>query len=135
MFADRAVMLVGDLLQIPPVRNQRHGKTYSINFIKCGKTWTTILIFLSSCIYATNKIRKQKPFQLRHESLEPMWCCQSNKQFQSWRFHLEPNFTENQVWRTDCRGFEIVEDQIHIKLPTIWLGWLFTHFLFKKRML
>ena len=38
MFADRAVMLVGDLLQIPPVRNQRHGKTYSINFFKCGKT-------------------------------------------------------------------------------------------------
>ena len=38
MFADRAVMLVGDLLQIPPVRNQRHGKTYSINLFKCGKT-------------------------------------------------------------------------------------------------
>ena len=25
MFADRAVMLVGDLLQIPPVMNQQHG--------------------------------------------------------------------------------------------------------------
>ena len=26
MFADRAVMLVGDLMQIPPVRAQKHGK-------------------------------------------------------------------------------------------------------------
>ena len=25
MFADRGVMLVGDLMQIPPVRNQQHG--------------------------------------------------------------------------------------------------------------
>ena len=26
MFADRAVMLVGDLMQIPPVRQQQYGK-------------------------------------------------------------------------------------------------------------
>ena len=26
MFADRAVMLVGDLMQIPPVHNQQHSK-------------------------------------------------------------------------------------------------------------
>ena len=29
MFADRAVMLVGDLMQIPPVRQQKHGKFYT----------------------------------------------------------------------------------------------------------
>ena len=29
MFADRAVMLVGDLMQIPPVRQQKHGKIYT----------------------------------------------------------------------------------------------------------
>ena len=28
MFADRSVMLVGDLLQIPPVMNQKHGNEY-----------------------------------------------------------------------------------------------------------
>ena len=31
MFADRAVMLVGDLMQIPPVRQQKHGKIYILN--------------------------------------------------------------------------------------------------------
>ena len=30
MFADRAVMLVGDLMQIPPVRAQKHGKLLAI---------------------------------------------------------------------------------------------------------
>ena len=28
MFADRGVMLVGDLMQIPPVRNQQHGNIF-----------------------------------------------------------------------------------------------------------
>ena len=31
MFADRGVMLVGDLMQIPPVRNQQHGNIDIIN--------------------------------------------------------------------------------------------------------
>ena len=30
MFADRAVMLVGDLMQIPPVRQQKHGKLLNL---------------------------------------------------------------------------------------------------------
>ena len=32
MFADRAVMLVGDLLQIPPVRAQKHCKVLATYF-------------------------------------------------------------------------------------------------------
>ena len=34
MFADRAVMLVGDLMQIPPVHNQQHSKILSSYFLK-----------------------------------------------------------------------------------------------------
>ena len=32
MFADRAVMLVGDLMQIPPVRQQQHSKIFTRYF-------------------------------------------------------------------------------------------------------
>ena len=58
MFADRGVMLVGDLLQIPPVCNQRHGTFSQLFYCTKNKTCITTLIFLHSCIHGTNKIGK-----------------------------------------------------------------------------
>ena len=86
MFADRAVMLVGDLMQIPPVQNQNHGKISRLVFNEHVKNFS----IFSSNFYVTWKLRKQMPFQYnRHESLEPVRCCESENKFQSWRHCLE----------------------------------------------
>ena len=69
MFADRAVMLVGDLMQIPPVKNQNHGKISRLVFNEHVKTFS----IFSSNFYVTCKLGKQMPFQYNgHESLEPV---------------------------------------------------------------
>ena len=52
MFADRAVMLVGDLLQIPPVCNQQHGMFLSNIFLNASKLELNLkCYFLFSCFY------------------------------------------------------------------------------------
>ena len=45
MFADRAVMLVGDLLQIPPVCNQQHGMFLFIHITYISKNSQSNLQF------------------------------------------------------------------------------------------
>ena len=53
MFADRAVMLVGDLMQIPPVRQQKHSKILVACFLMRLFGILTIY-FLFSDIHGTN---------------------------------------------------------------------------------
>ena len=53
MFADRAVMLVGDLMQIPPIRQQKHSKILVACFLMRLFGILTIY-FLFSDIHGTN---------------------------------------------------------------------------------
>ena len=85
MFADRAVMLVGDLLQIPPVMNQQHGNTLSIKF-----SGTIFEIYFVSGIF-------MKPQKLENK-------CLYNSDANLWDscevVNLKTNFrVGNKVWK------------------------------------
>ena len=56
MFADRGVMLVGDLMQIPPVQQQQHSK-FLTSYFSIDIYYYTSHIF-SSNIYGTRQPRK-----------------------------------------------------------------------------
>ena len=56
MFADRGVMLVGDLMQIPPVQQQQHSKFLTSYFFI--DIYYYALDIFSSNIYGTRQPRK-----------------------------------------------------------------------------